>query len=94
MPATILVIGTLDTKTKELGYLRERIEKDAVERLAKLRKNRDPSKVSELLTRLEVAAHSAENLLPLFIECVDNDLTLGEICALLRQEWGEYTPSG
>ena len=31
MPKTILVIGTLDTKTKELAYLRERIEKEAVE---------------------------------------------------------------
>jgi len=70
------------------------IEKNAVERLKTLRKNRDQSKVSELLTRLETAARSQENLMPLFIECVDNDLTLGEICALLRQEWGEYTPTG
>ena len=31
MPKTILVIGMLDTKSKELGYLRERIEKEAVE---------------------------------------------------------------
>jgi methylmalonyl-CoA mutase N-terminal domain/subunit len=70
------------------------IEKNAVERLKTLRKDRDQSKVSELLARLETAAHSDENLMPLFIECVDNDLTLGEICALLRQEWGEYTPAG
>jgi methylmalonyl-CoA mutase N-terminal domain/subunit len=30
---------------------------------------------------------------PLFIESVENGLTLGEICNLLRQVWGEYTPS-
>lgn len=70
------------------------IEKSAVERLKKLRKNRDQTKVSELLTQLEVVAHSDENLLPLFVECVANNITLGEICALLRQEWGEYTPAG
>jgi methylmalonyl-CoA mutase N-terminal domain/subunit len=70
------------------------IEDNAVERLAKLRKKRDQNKVSELLTRLERATHSDENLMPLFIECVDNHLTLGEICTLLRQEWGEYSPAG
>jgi methylmalonyl-CoA mutase N-terminal domain/subunit len=69
------------------------IEDNAVERLAKLRKKRDQNKVSELLTRLERATHSDENLMPLFIECVDNHLTLGEICTLLRQEWGEYSPA-
>ncbi|MBW2208145.1 MAG: Tm-1-like ATP-binding domain-containing protein [Deltaproteobacteria bacterium] len=31
MPKTILVIGTLDTNTKELAHLRDRIEKEVVE---------------------------------------------------------------
>jgi len=31
-------------------------------------------------------------LMPLFIECVENDLTLGEICGVLRNVWGEYHP--
>ena len=31
--------------------------------------------------------------MPLFIECVENSLTLGEICGVLRQTWGEYQPS-
>lgn len=31
MPKAILVIGTLDTKSRELGYLRERIEKEGVD---------------------------------------------------------------
>ena len=70
------------------------VEKNAVERLKTLRKDRDQIKVSELLTRLEKAAHREENLMPLFIECVDNHLTLGEICTLLRREWGEYSPAG
>ena len=37
-------------------------------------------------------AHRHENLMPLFVECVENDLTLGEICNVLRAEWGEYQP--
>jgi methylmalonyl-CoA mutase N-terminal domain/subunit len=29
----------------------------------------------------------------LFIACVENDVTLGEICHTLRGVWGEYRPS-
>jgi len=59
-------------------------------RLANLRQRRDAARVSELLTRLEAAAKSTDSLLPLFIECVESDITLGEICGLLRKAWGEY----
>ena len=68
------------------------IEKNQVERLTKLRARRDAGKVSELLTRLEQSAKSENNLMPLFIECVENDITLGEINGVLRQVWGEYQP--
>jgi methylmalonyl-CoA mutase, N-terminal domain len=34
------------------------------------------------------------NLMPLFIECVENDITLGEICNTLRVVWGEYVAEG
>ncbi|GAP07286.1 MAG TPA: methylmalonyl-CoA mutase [Anaerolinea thermolimosa] len=62
-------------------------------RLEKLRQRRDPQKVSELLTRLENAARGTENLMPLLIECVEQYLTLGEICGVLRRVWGEYQPA-
>jgi methylmalonyl-CoA mutase N-terminal domain/subunit len=39
---------------------------------------------------LETAASTSENLLPLFITCIENDVTLGEICHSLRGVWGEY----
>lgn len=35
-----------------------------------------------------------DNLMPLFIECVENDITLGEICNTLRSVWGEYVAEG
>jgi methylmalonyl-CoA mutase N-terminal domain/subunit len=44
----------------------------------------------ELLGQLERAACGAENLVPLFVEMVENDITLGEICGVLRGAWGEY----
>lgn len=77
----------------------ERLEVDPVieqaqrERLQELRKNRNAARVSELLARLENAARGTDNLIPLLIECVENDITLGEICNLLRKLWGEYEPS-
>jgi methylmalonyl-CoA mutase N-terminal domain/subunit len=69
-----------------------RIEEEQCSRLRKLRENRDQARVSELLARLENASQSDENLMPLFVECVENAITLGEICGILRQVWGEYQP--
>ncbi|MBN1147461.1 MAG: methylmalonyl-CoA mutase family protein [Anaerolineales bacterium] len=68
------------------------IEQAQRARLSELRARRDGERASQLLSRLESAARGAENLVPLFIECVENDITLGEICGLLRDLWGEYEP--
>jgi methylmalonyl-CoA mutase N-terminal domain/subunit len=69
-----------------------RIEADQRNRLESLRAGRDQSKVSELLSNLENAARGNENLMPILIESVESNVTLGEICAVLRQVWGEYQP--
>lgn len=66
------------------------IEQEQRERLAVLRLNRDNVRVNELLDRLDQAARQATPLMPLLVECVDNDVTLGEICNTLRTVWGEY----
>ena len=64
------------------------------EKLKELRENREPRIVEQLLERLTVSAQSNENLMPLFIECVENNITLGEICNTLRVVWGEYAAEG
>ena len=69
------------------------IEKNQIARLVQLRNSRDPQKTAELLCQLEVVAKTSENLMPLLIECVEKDITLGEICGVLRQVWGEYQPA-
>jgi methylmalonyl-CoA mutase N-terminal domain/subunit len=61
-------------------------------RLSAIRERRDPICTSDLLTQLEQVARSDENLIPVLIECVEKDITLGEICDLLRGIWGEYQP--
>ena len=68
------------------------IEQRQVARVRALRQSRDGARASALLTQLEQAARGPENLMPLLIECVEHDVTLGEICHVLRSVWGEYRP--
>jgi methylmalonyl-CoA mutase N-terminal domain/subunit len=69
------------------------IEIEQCRRLAELRRTRDNTRVAELRGQLETAARRHTNLMPLFVECVENHVTLGEICGTLRGVWGEYRPS-
>ena len=42
-----------------------------------------------MLKRLDEAARSDANLMPVFIECVENYVTIGEICGVTREFFGE-----
>ncbi len=68
------------------------IEQTQRRRLAEMRARRDAVKAGELLVQLETTARGTDNLMPVLIACVENDLTLGEICHSLRRLWGEYEP--
>jgi methylmalonyl-CoA mutase N-terminal domain/subunit len=70
------------------------IEQRQKDRLQALRSRRDGSRASALLGGLASAAQGSENLMPVILECVENDLTLGEICGALRDLWGEYRSEG
>jgi methylmalonyl-CoA mutase N-terminal domain/subunit len=69
------------------------IEAAQRQKLADLRARRDNAKVAELRARLEAAARGSDNLMPLLVTCVENDVTLGEICNTLRGVFGEYRPN-
>ncbi len=94
-----VIVGMNQFKVQEELTL-ERLRVDpAIElgqkaKLKELREIRDSRLVEELLEKLQAAAMGAENLMPLFIECVENDVTLGEICNTLRVVWGEYVAEG
>jgi methylmalonyl-CoA mutase N-terminal domain/subunit len=64
------------------------------EKLRMLREGRNRELVDRYLGRLVEAAKGTGNLMPLFIQCVENDVTLGEICNTLRGVWGEYVAEG
>lgn len=78
--------------TPDLLRVDPKIEQEAHQRLKALRENRDNEKVSALRQKLESAAQGTENLMPLIIKSVDNDVTLGEVCHSLRAVFGEYRP--
>ena len=70
------------------------VEQRQKDRLQAVRARRDPSRAAELLGRLSTAARGSENLMPVLLECVEGNLTLGEICGVMREIWGEYRPEG
>ncbi len=59
-------------------------------KLSDLRKRRDPAGVAGTLETLEGAVKGNENLMPYIIDAVKAYATVGEICRVLRDQWGEY----
>jgi len=94
-----IVVGVNQFAVDEVLTL-ERLKVDPVielgqrEKLKKLRENREQRVTEQFLGKLVEAAKSTQNLMPLFIECVENNITLGEICNTLRGVWGEYMAQG
>jgi methylmalonyl-CoA mutase N-terminal domain/subunit len=94
-----IVVGVNQFQVQEEPTL-ERLKSDpAIEesqktRLRRLRERRDNGKTRLLLEGLKFAATGTENMMPILIECVENELTLGEICDSLRSVWGEFKAEG
>ena len=63
-----------------------------IERLKKLKSERDDAVVEKCLVDLKQAAQGDRNLMPLILEAVKAYATLGEICDVLRGVFGEYLP--
>ena len=74
----------------------QRIDPELHERrkreLAAFKANRDGESVRVGLERLREAARGEENLFPYVLEAFRRRATLGEVCGVLREEWGEYQP--
>jgi len=63
-------------------------ERKQKERLAKMKRDRDNSRVNEALKSLDEAARSQDNTMPAFIDCVEAYASVGEICDVLRKAFG------
>jgi len=89
-----IVVGVNDYKVEpykihllEMDPVGERRQMD---RLAKLRKDRDDSKMQKKLDALRKAAEGDANTMPFIMEAVQAQATLGETCGVLREVFGEY----
>jgi methylmalonyl-CoA mutase, N-terminal domain len=73
------------------GLLRidPRVAEKQKAKLARIRAERDPATTARLMTTLEETAKGTANTMPVLIECVENYITIGEICGVLRRVWGE-----
>ncbi|MET7638518.1 methylmalonyl-CoA mutase family protein [Streptomyces sp. NPDC005438] len=83
--------------TGDLEILRvsHEVERDQVQELGDRKARRDDAKVKASLEAMLTAARSDGNMIEPMLEAVRAEATLGEICGVLREEWGEYVePAG
>ena len=88
------VVGVNEFRTDEeeqpeILRVRPEVVRRQVERLNRVRSERDNARVENLLATLDGAARSDTNLMPVLIECVECYVTIGEICRVLRSVFGE-----
>jgi methylmalonyl-CoA mutase N-terminal domain/subunit len=88
-----------ETAQPEILSISEEVTRRQIERLNKIRSERDATKVARTLDALEEAAKKEPgadgdgNLMPLILEAVQAYASVGEICARLRNVFGEYQES-
>jgi methylmalonyl-CoA mutase N-terminal domain/subunit len=82
-----------DTVEEPLEILRVSHEVELEQRrvLAERRAQRDGAREHAALARLVEAARTTANMVPVMLDAVRAEATLGEICGVLREEWGSYS---
>lgn len=70
--------------------INESIRTVQIEKLKKMKSQRDNLKVNELLNLISKTAETNENLMPHILNAVEAYATVGEISDALRKVWGEY----
>nr|WP_062335896.1 methylmalonyl-CoA mutase family protein [Herbidospora sakaeratensis] len=75
----------------EILRISHEVEKEQNRVLAARRASRDQAAVDASLRELVEVARGTGNMVPAMLECARREATLGEICDVLRDEWGTYT---
>ena len=73
-----------------LLHIDEALERKQVERLRALRAKRDQAKWAAAVKRVEETAKGTGNLMPVIVEAVEANATVGEISDAMRHVYGEY----
>ena len=82
-----------DEERVELHRLDPELEQRQVERTQRVRTERNAEAAAATLEEIRRAARGDENLLPPMREALRARSTIGEICNVLREEWGTYDAS-
>lgn len=84
------VFRTREEPIREILTIDPRTEADQIERLNRLRAQRDSARVAAALSEIEQAVARRENIMEPLIEALLANATLGEVSDLLRRQFGEY----
>jgi methylmalonyl-CoA mutase, N-terminal domain len=70
------------------------IEEKQVQRVRKMKRDRDAAAVNQALASVSAACRGGENLMEPICEAVRHEATVGEICDIFRAEFGVYSDPG
>ena len=77
----------------QIFKLDDAAEKRQLERLRVVKETRDSAAVKHHLENVRAACRDGSNLVPPILEAVKVYATLGEICGVMREEFGEHDPN-
>jgi methylmalonyl-CoA mutase N-terminal domain/subunit len=78
----------------EMLKIDHELEEMQIQRVRKVKRERNSAAVREALARVSEACRSGENLMEPICEAVRREVTVGEICDIYRTEFGVYTDPG
>ncbi|UTF52849.1 acyl-CoA mutase large subunit family protein [Natronosalvus rutilus] len=92
-----IIVGVNDFEVDEdpemdVQEVTEEDERRQIRSLESIREDRDEEAVEAALETLREAARGDDNLMPVIVDAVKAYATVGEICNVFREEFGEYTP--
>lgn len=93
-----IVVGVNKFQIEEEGHkdilrVDPEVERLQREKLKALKEERNNKLVEDVLMKLKEKANTSENLMPYILDAVKAYATLGEICGVLREVFGEYEQS-
>ena len=79
-----------EEKPVEFHPYREEEAAVQIDKLRRIREDRDGTAVNEALSRLEADARAGANVMPAVMDAVERYATVGEICGVFKEVFGTY----
>ena len=93
-----IVVGVNKFTVKEeaprnLLKVSQAVQEAQMKRLSEVKARRDNAAIKRSLDEISLAAQGKKNIMPFIVDAVRQYATLGEICGVLREQFGEYQES-